>query len=149
MLNYLGISVLEQSRIFLYAVVLGTILCVLYDVFRVIRIAFGGKMTVVFIEDILFSVLALVLTFIFVVAVNNGELRFYVLVGELLGFAIYYFTFGRVTMGLSKGIISILKSLLNLLMKPFVRLFRSLKGKKKIKKKKSHHISKNHLKIDK
>ena len=153
MLNYLGTSVLEQAVIFLYAVALGGILCAVYDVFRIIRIAFGGKITAVFVEDIIFSIIALLLTFIFVVAFNNGELRFFVLLGELLGFTVYYFTLGRLTMSISKGIISLVKKLINLLLMPFVRLFGFLKGKIELKNKKTPkkpaRIAKKHLKIDK
>lgn len=146
MLNYLGITVLEQTIIFLYATALGAMLCAVYDVFRIIRIAFGGKITAVFVEDILFSIIALVLTFIFVVAFNNGELRFFVLIGELLGFVAYYFTLGRLTMSVSKMIISLIKKLFNLLVMPFVKLFGFLKEKMRPKLQKT---PKKHLKIDK
>lgn len=153
MLNYLGTSVSEQAVIFLYAVALGAILCTVYDVFRIIRIAFGGKITAVFVEDIIFSVIALMLTFIFVVAFNSGELRFFILLGEMIGFTLYYFTLGKLTMSVSKAIISTIKKLLNLLLMPFVKLFGLLKGKIKTKNKKTPkkpaHIAKKHLKIDK
>lgn len=152
MLNYLGASVLEQTVIFLYAVALGAILCAVYDVFRIIRIAFGGKITAVFIEDIIFSIIALLMTFIFVVAFNNGELRFFVLLGELIGFTVYYFTIGKLTMGISKAIISLIKKLINLLLMPFVKFFGLLKEKTKTKNKKTPkkplRIAKKHLKID-
>lgn len=146
MLNYLGISVSEQVMIFLYAAALGGVLSAIYDVFRIIRIAFDGRITAVFVEDILFSIIALVLTFIFVVAFNNGELRFFVLIGEFVGFIIYYFTIGKLTMFASKAIISVVKKFLKLLSMPFVRLFRFIKQKTALKNKKT---PKKHLKIGK
>ena len=146
MLSYLGRTVFEQTQTVLYAVLLGAILCAVYDVFRIIRIAFGGKTVAVFIEDILFSIIALVLTFIFVVAFNNGELRFFVLIGELIGFIAYYFTVGKLTILFSKTLISTLKKTMRFILKPLVKIFRSILKKSS---KKPRPNSKKHLKIDK
>ena len=151
-MGYLGLSITEQSLTFLYSLLLGALLCAIYDVFRIIRIAFGGKTVAVFIEDIVFSTIALVLTFVFVIAFNNGELRFFVLIGEFLGFVFYYFTVGRLTMFFSKAIIKLIKKLVSVICTPFVKLSRLLNRKLRAKKEKRDqkrgHIFKKHLKID-
>ncbi len=153
MMGYLGLTITEQTLVFLYSLLLGVLLCAIYDVFRIIRIAFGGKTITVFIEDIVFSIIALVLTFVFVIAFNNGELRFFVLIGEFLGFVFYYFTVGKLTMFFSKAIIKLIKRLISIVCTPFVGLFGMLKKKFRTKKEKRGqkraHIFKNPLKIDK
>lgn len=146
MMGYLGLTIAEQSLVFLYAILLGTLLGAIYDLFRIIRISFGGKVVAVFIEDIIFSIAALVLTFVFVIAFNNGELRFFILIGEFLGFTVYYFTVGKLTMLISKAIIKVIKRLIFLISFPFVKLLAVLRKKLCAKKEKE---SKNPLKIDK
>jgi len=153
MTGYFGTTVTQQTITFLYAVALGILLCAVYDVFRIIRIAFGARHIAVFVEDLIFSLIALILTFVFVITFNNGEVRFFVLIGELLGFTIYYFTVGRAVMKLSKAIINLIKKLFRFVFTPFAKLFKAVKNKIKAKKektvKKRRYIFKKHLKIDK
>ena len=103
---------------------LGAVLSVIYDIFRIIRVAFGGKKTAVFVEDLIFSLVALVLTFVFVIAFNNGELRFFVLIGELLGFVTCHYTIGRIIIGFSRAIINSVKWFFKLVFTPIVKLFK-------------------------
>ena len=133
-MGYLGLTIAEQSLVFLYAILLGTLLGAIYDLFRIIRISFGGKVVAVFIEDIIFSIAALVLTFVFVIAFNNGELRFFILIGEFLGFTVYYFTVGKLTMLISKAIIKVIKRLFFLISFQFVKLLAVIR-KKTLRKK--------------
>lgn len=152
MTGYLGTTVAQQAITFLYAAALGALLCAVYDIFRIIRVAFGAKQLAVFIEDIVFSLIALVLTFVFVISFNNGEVRFFVLIGELLGFAIYYFTVGRIVMSLSKAIVRLIKRVLTFVLVPAAKVIANAKQKINAKKEKTgekrHHIFKKHLKID-
>lgn len=152
-MGYFGVSVSGQIMTFLYAMALGGILGAIYDIFRILRVAFGGKTVAVFAEDLAFSLIALIMTFVFVIAFNNGELRFFVLLGELAGFTAYYLTVGRLVIGFSKAIINFLKRAFQLLIRPFVKFCSAIKGKIKQKKekrrKKEKKPSKKHLKVDK
>lgn len=135
-MGYEGVPILAQTNSFLYAMALGAVLSVLYDVFRIIRVAFGGKKTAVFIEDLVFSLLALVLTFVFVIVFNNGELRFFVLIGELLGFVICHYTVGRIIIGFSRAIINSIKWFFKLIFTPIIKVLKKIPPKtKEIKKK--------------
>ena len=135
-MGYEGVPILAQTTSFLYAMVLGAVLSLVYDVFRIIRVAFGGKKTAVFVEDLLFSLAALVLTFVFVIAFNNGELRFFVLVGELLGFILCHCTLGRIVIGFSRAIINAIRWFFNLIFTPIIKALRKMLPKiRQIKKK--------------
>ncbi len=97
----------------LYSLVIGVLLGTVYDVFRIIRMAFTvpgivadiyrgrrhrSRFTVnviVFICDILFFVVAAVISAIFIFYANNGRIRGIALFGSLVGFALYYNTVGR------------------------------------------------------
>ena len=145
-MGYEGVPILAQTTSFLYAMTLGAVLSIVYDVFRIIRVAFGGKKTAVFIEDLVFSLVALVLTFVFVIAFNNGELRFFVLIGELLGFVTCHYTIGKIIIGFSRVIISGFKWLLRLIFNPIVKLFKKILPRIRRTKKKLSKTRKNHAK---
>ncbi len=77
---------------------LGFLLGAYYDVFRVLRLALKSGKRAIFFQDVFFFASAAVITFLFALAVTDGQLRFYVFLGEGAGFAAYYFTIGRMVM---------------------------------------------------
>ena len=83
------ISLAGQTTAFLYSCALGAALCVIYDVFRAIRMFFLlGRVLVAFL-DILYFFLAAVFTFAFFMAVSQGEVRGYLYFGELIGWLLF------------------------------------------------------------
>ncbi len=84
-----------QSLTFIYSLALGFIFCVAYDILRAIRSAVKTSDITVFFEDIIFFVISSFITFIFLLATTNGEVRGYVIVGIILGFMINFLTFSR------------------------------------------------------
>ena len=85
----------EQLKIFLYSLGMGAILCMLYDIFKALRVMmnFGSKL--IFLQDLIYSVFASILTFLYLLLMNNGRVRLYILLGEVLGFLTYYFTLSK------------------------------------------------------
>ena len=84
----------RQTTNFLLSLGFGFCIGVLYDVVRTIRLIFGGGKRTVLIFDILYSAFAGLVTFIFSLVITNGMVMAYVVFGEMLGFFIYYITFG-------------------------------------------------------
>lgn len=107
----------------LYAVGIGILLGLIYDVFRIVRMAFTVPGIVSdlyrgreyknrflvniigFVCDILFFVIAAVISAIFIFHVNNGRIRGIALFGSLVGFTAYYNTVGRLVTLISGAII--------------------------------------------
>ncbi len=89
------INLADQLTSFLMSVVLGCILCFLYDVLRAARKNGFDSFWAVFLTDVLFWVLSAFITFVFLISRTNGELRGYVFVGELCGFLLCRVTFSR------------------------------------------------------
>lgn len=85
----------SQLNVFLYSVGFGFILGFIYDIFRIIRILVIKNNKAIPIQDIAYFLLCAVLTFVFLLVVNNGRFRFNILVALVLGFAVYYLTLGR------------------------------------------------------
>ena len=68
----------------------GLALAVVYDVFRVTRILFRTGKIAMYVQDILYGIAAAFITFLLALAVNSGEIRFYIIGGELIGMAVYF-----------------------------------------------------------
>ena len=117
------LSISGQALDFLLSCLLGVGLGALYDVFRILRLAFWHGKIIISIQDIIFFILAAVSSFLFMLFRCEGQLRFYVLLGELLGFIVYYFTVGFLVIRMSKCIIYLIKNILFLFYKIFIRTF--------------------------
>ncbi len=77
---------------------MGFLLGAFYDVFRLIRLIMKPGAKAIFFQDLAYFLISAIVTFLFALAVMDGELRFYLFFGLAVGFAAYYFTIGRVVM---------------------------------------------------
>lgn len=75
----------------------GFVLGALYDLFRIWRILFRSGRRAVFFQDVFYLFLASLLTFLLSLSVSLGEVRFYLVAGEVAGWLLYYFSVGFVT----------------------------------------------------
>lgn len=67
------LTIADQTRLFLLALGLGFLLGIVYDLFRVVRMAFTMRRVGVFIQDVLFFLTCAAATFLFLLAVNQGR----------------------------------------------------------------------------
>ncbi len=102
------VSVALQLKEFLFSICFGLFLGAVYDIFRILRVAFPSSKGAVFVEDSLFFILASVLTFSFIFNINNGQIRLFLLLGTFLGATVYYFTIGILVIKSAKTVIKIL-----------------------------------------
>ncbi len=146
-----------EVGIFLEACLLGFLLGACYDVFRILRMAFPNGRVLIFLEDVLYFALAAVASFSFIVLANGGLLRAFVLIGELLGTILYFFTLSLLIMGAARQILrvvhAILRFIYRLTLLPLLRLgqwiFKKLRratGFFRNRVKFSFFIAKKHLK---
>ena len=84
----------DQAIAFLWAVALGAALGVVYDWFRIGRILRQKWWLTVFLEDLLFSLIAAFATAFCFTLTHYGQVRLFLLIGEALGFIIYFNTVG-------------------------------------------------------
>ena len=83
-----------QTQLFILCIGFGFFLGVIYGVIAGIRKVIFKSDISVFIQDIIISIIYTVLVFLFLLCVCSGELRLYTFLGLLLGWIIYYYTFG-------------------------------------------------------
>ena len=118
--EHIGATVSMQCKVFLASLLLGVLVGVIYDFFRVLRKCCLRSKGAVALQDLLFSILFTAANFTFMLYFTDGQIRWYLLAGECLGWTLYYFTIGELVMRVSDKIIRITTRLAALLIK-FVR----------------------------
>jgi spore cortex biosynthesis protein YabQ len=90
----MGITLSGQSGLLITAALLGFVLGAVYDVFRIFRVATRCGRAAVFVLDIIYWLICAAVTFSFLLLQNEGKLRALVIIFEVAGAALYYYTIG-------------------------------------------------------
>jgi len=117
-------SIADQTRLFLFSLGFGFALGILYDLFRIIRLLAGrtGRVSLMA-QDILYCLCCTVLSFFFFLAVGDGAVRLYLLGGEILGWLVYYVSFGTVALRFSEWLVRLLRRFFRFLIRIFTAPF--------------------------
>ncbi|MGI6279506.1 MAG: spore cortex biosynthesis protein YabQ [Acutalibacteraceae bacterium] len=78
--------------------VYGVVLCLAYDLLRALRRVKEQSAAAIFFQDVIFSVLAGITTFLFLLGITNGEFRGFVIIGMTAGFAVSRLTISPLLM---------------------------------------------------
>ena len=116
-------SLTSQILIFVYSLALGMFLGFAYDIFRIIRMVINSRNIAIFIQDVLYFILSGGVTFLFVLSVNSGNSRFYILAGEGLGWIAYHITIGEIIYKCSNKTVNFVKSKIAALKNKFLKKF--------------------------
>ena len=122
----MAISMSGQAASFLGALALGGVLGLIYDVFRISRLAFRLPAALIAAEDILFYLISGVVLFSYLMEASSGEVRGFILIGAFLGWLLYYFTAGRLVMALSGKLIAAFKKIIRLVLLPVIWILQFL-----------------------
>lgn len=113
----------EQTLVFLASLGVGFLLGVLYDFLRALRLSLTKSRWAVVIFDVIYFFSVAILSYIFILASNKGEVRSYIIVGEFLGAVFYYFSLGvaavKITDFLVRGIRRFYNFIFRLISFPF------------------------------
>lgn len=118
------IAIAVQTRLFMMSFGFGFLLGMAYDLCRILRLTVTRGKVAVFVVDILYFLAAGLSVFLFVLAYNQGEFRFYLILGIIFGFLIYYFTFGAFILKWSNRVIRLLRRILRAILRIFLTPFR-------------------------
>ena len=88
--------VIEQGYIFLVFALDGVLIGILFDFFRILRKIFCAGDFVTYAQDICFWVLSGIIFLYSMCKFCDGELRFFMVLGVLLGASIYILTLSRI-----------------------------------------------------
>ena len=114
--------VTNQAHLFLIFVINGILIGLLFDMFRISRKVIKTSNFITYIEDILFWILTGIIILYSIFVFNNGQLRFYMFLGIILG-AICYLLF------ISSYVIRINVKIINIIFMPIkfiINLFRRI-----------------------
>lgn len=87
-------SLSQQTVYFLASIALGAALAMLYDLIRALRMLTRCSRVHLLVSDILFFFACGVLTSLFALPFNNGDVRAFIIFGEAVGFLTYRLTLG-------------------------------------------------------
>ena len=90
------IDISHQLLFFGRSVILGVLYCLFYDVFRALRRAKKFSDITVAVQDIIYFIIISPVTFLYLLAATNGELRFYIFLGIFFGFLLSFYSVSRV-----------------------------------------------------
>ena len=119
-------DLVTQLKNIMPVVGLGFVLGVFYLLIRIFRYILFDNSVFVFITDVVFIVFCTISSFLLFVAVNNGHIRFYLILAEILGFLSFSLFFSDMLFSAAKGFVAILLRILNPLLKPFKFIFRKM-----------------------
>ena len=85
----------NQASVLLDALFIGMIIMAFYDVFRLFRRIVRHSRFIRDLEDLIFWIIAGFIVFSLVYSRNNGNIRWFIIVGVALGMYLYYVSFGR------------------------------------------------------
>ena len=86
----------NQTYVFLWSVVIGAFLALIFDFFRILRRKGKTKNYVVYIQDIVYWI---IVTFIIIMSAfitNDGELRGYMFIGYIIGAVLYIISISKI-----------------------------------------------------
>ncbi|MCD7855713.1 MAG: hypothetical protein LUG66_08895 [Clostridiales bacterium] len=111
----------EQGLLFLFICFSGFCFGFVYDVLRLFRRCFhcGGFFGLV--SDLVFWVCAFAAVFWFLLGVNYGEVRIYMVLGFMVGMVVYYNSLSGYFIFYSEKALKVIKRLLKLILSPVVK----------------------------
>ena len=113
----------EQTYIFLWSFLIGIILSAVYIVLVLWRVISPQGRLLLFVTDLMFVVFASIVNFLFALIETDGRIRGYVLFAEVVSFAVFYLTVGRLLIKSAFAIRNFVKRTAERLYKPLKRLF--------------------------
>lgn len=109
------LSMKEQIYLFFCAVAFGVADFLLYDFIRILRLAFKHSFNIIQAEDALFWFVSAVFFYKMLIYLNEGEVRFYIVMGFFMGGIIYHFSFSQIIMCVANEIISVIRKVFSII----------------------------------
>ena len=126
-----SLSLAEQTKGFLLSLGFGFIMGVFYDAFRILRICISKSRKMVLPFDLVYFLLLGFCSYIFFLVVNEGDIRGFLIIGEGIGFATYYFSLGVVVFSASEKIVEFIKRIFSVIFRAVFSPFRWIFSKGK------------------
>ncbi len=118
---------IEQLTSFIYFILTGIVLGIIFDVFRIARRTIKTSDFITNLEDVLFGLMAGVIILITIFKFNNGELRLYIFIGLGIGIILNMLFISKYFIKINVCIINFIKKVLKFLFKPIISFVKFVK----------------------
>ncbi len=118
----------SQEEVFLLFFIIGIIIGLIFDFFKVLRKSFKTKDIVTFIEDLLFLLISGTLIVLGIIKLNSGEVRFYLFLGMFFGILIYSLTISKLYVIILYEFVRICKKIIIFFAQIFFKLLQMFKN---------------------
>lgn len=102
----------SQGQIFLIFLIIGFFIGILFDLFRALRRVIKTSEIITIIEDIVFMAISGIIIINSLIILNNGQIRFYILLAILFGTSFYMLTISKIFIIIFQNIILFFKKIL-------------------------------------
>ena len=113
--------VTSQASLFFIFTIIGVAIAIIFDIFRIMRKSFKTSDIVTYIEDILFWLITGFIILYAIFKFNNGEIRFFMFVGMILGATFYMLLISRYIVKFSVKIILTIKKIINTILQIIIK----------------------------
>lgn len=103
----------NQAYLFTVFTLVGIIIGIIFDLFRALRKCFKTNDIITYIEDIIFWIITGLIIIFSMYKYCNGQLRFFMIMGIIIGTTIYMITISRYLIKISVTIINIIKKIMS------------------------------------
>ena len=101
----------SQEQVFILFFIIGTIIGIIFDFFRVIRKSFKIPDHITFIQDILFFIMAGIIIIYGIIILNSGEIRLFLFLAIFFGMLIYFLTISNLYVIILYEIVNLCKKI--------------------------------------
>lgn len=115
-----------QLLVALYFAVVGILLSLLNDIFKIKRIFFGTNTVVLFVDDLLYMFLCSIVVVVCILKINSGLVRWYEVLFSCVGFILYRLTVSRIIIRFFVFVSRLIKRMLKGCIELFLKLFKPL-----------------------
>lgn len=110
-------QVLEQLYSFAIFILVGFLIGLLFDMFRISRRTFKTSDILTALEDILFWILTGLLIIFSIFKFNNGDIRVYIILAIFIGITLYMLVFSKIVINSLVKIVTIIKKIVSHIIK--------------------------------
>lgn len=113
-------QVLEQLYSFAVFILVGFLIGLLFDMFRISRKTFKTSDIVTNIEDVAFWLITGLFILFSIFKFNNGDIRIYIIIAIFIGITIYILIFSKIVINILVKIITFIKRIFSYIIKIFL-----------------------------
>ena len=120
-----------QEQVFIFFFIIGVIIGIFFDMFKVLRKAFKTSDLFTFIEDCIFLLGSSILIILGILKLNSGEIRFFLFLGIFFGILSYSLTISNLCVIILYTFVEVCKKIFKFPLYCFKKLILSIKSASK------------------